>query len=383
MRIVQIGAYPQSRDCIRGGVEASVFGLAHELSQANEVHVFDVPRIDGYDETEYDNNVCVHRSQNRGKRLLSTSFQVKTMAEEIMSLNPDVCHIHGTNLFSWLMYRTLRKRNMNVMVTIHGLVRVEKLNALNKHFNIKRLAQFIYQGWAEKRLLSQLPACIVDTEYVKEKVNCYPVRHKSMMIVIPQGINEEFFSIHCSVEGHTLLSVGAIGERKGHLITLKAYELFRRMGGDAALVIAGSSSDKKYLERLSRAIEDSEYRSRITLYTDISYEELKKLYQKAHLFVLHTQEESQGIVFAEAMAVGLPVVSTLVGGVPYVVKQGKTGLLSEYGDVESFANNIKILMTDDSKWHSLSEASLNEARDYHWHSIGNRVMKSYQFNSCS
>lgn len=383
MRIVQIGAYPQSRNCIRGGVEASVFGLAQELSKANEVHVFDLPRIACPCKTEFDKSVCVHRTHNKGERLLSTSFQVRTMAEEIVSLNPDVCHIHGTNLFSWLMYRTLKKHNMNVMVTIHGLVRVEKLNALKKHFNIKSLAQFIYQGWAEKRLLSHLPVCIVDTDYVKEKVNGYPVCHKPIMRVVPQGINEEFFSIHCSVDGHTLMSVGTIGERKGHMITLKAYELFRRMGGEADLVIAGASSDKKYLGQLRRAIENSKYSGRIKLCTDISNEELKKLYQKAHLFVLHTQEESQGIVFAEAMAVGLPVVSTLVGGVPYVVKQGDTGLLSKYGDVDAFANNIHSLMVDDSKWHAMSEASLREAHDYHWHIIGDKVMELYQLEYCS
>ena len=47
MRIVQIGAYPVSSDCIGGGVEASVYGLAQEQSLAHEVHVFDVPRIGG------------------------------------------------------------------------------------------------------------------------------------------------------------------------------------------------------------------------------------------------------------------------------------------------------------------------------------------------
>ena len=377
MRIVHIGPYPLSEDCIRGGVEASVYGLTQELGQSNEIHVFDFPRINGWDGIESNGNNLVHRFQNKGKRQMSMLSQAKRIVDEIAYLKPDVCHIHGTGLYSCVMYRALKQRCLQTIVTVHGLVMVEKLNALKKHFRFKQLAQLLYQGWSEIRLLAQLPVIIVDTEYVKQKVDRYPIHNKPRMHVIPQGVNEEFFSIRCSNKTRTLLSIGAIGERKGHLLTLKAYELICRQGIEANLVIAGAIANNDYLKQLQRAIEDSEFKNRITLLLNVPNETLKRLYENAHLFVLHTQEESQGIVYGEAMATGLPIVTTRVGGVPYVVHDGVTGLLSKYGDVNAFAQNIQSLLNNDSRWSTMSEVSRSMACDYHWAVIGKKVLELY------
>lgn len=378
MRIVQIGPYPLSNDCIRGGVEASVYGLAKELGRENEVHVFDYPRIGGSNEVVLDGTVWVHRFQNKGRRQMATTSQVNSVAEEIVRLKPNVCHIHGTGLYPFVMYRALKKRNLQIIVTVHGLVIVEKLNALKKQFTLKRLTQLIYQSWAEIRLLTKLPMAIVDTEYVKEKIKRYPIHNKPLMYVIPQGIDEDFFSICCSDKSKNVLSVGAIGERKGHLKTLKAYELLRQWGENSNLVIAGAVADKDYLKHLQIAIDESDYRDQISLYLNVSNESLKQLYKEARLFVLYTQEESQGIVYGEAMAIGLPIVTTRVGGVPYVVKEGMTGLLSEYGDIDAFASNIQNLLKDEARWDAMSKASIHRAQDYHWHAVTERIMELYQ-----
>ena len=227
------------------------------------------------------------------------------------------------------------------------------------------------------RFLSRLPMAIVDTEYVKDRVNQYPIRRKPIMHVIPQGINESFFSLKCSKDSRMILSVGAIGERKGHRITLKAFELAERKGMDTQLVIAGTVADKQYLDQLQKDIAQSRFRDKVSLYTDLSDEALKQLYEKTHLFVLHSEEESQGIVFAEAMAAGLPIVATRVGGVPYVVGNGRNGLLSEYGDVEAFAENIQNLMSDAALWQSMSDASSEAAQVYHWQIICDKIIGLY------
>ena len=377
MTIVQIGPFPLLSGRIQGGVEASVFGLAKAQCSTYEIHVFDIPRIGGSHVVENAEGVIVHRFCNQGERQFSAGRQVAVMAKEIQALHPEVCHIHGTSLFAWLMYRELYRMKLPVVVTVHGLVRVEKLNALKKGISAKKLFQYLYQGWVEKRFLSCLPAAIVDTEYVKGRVNQYPIRRKPIMHVIPQGIDEDFFSLKCSKDSRMILSVGAIGERKGPLLALKAFELATDIGMDAWLVIAGTIADKQYLERLQNAIAQSKYKTQISLYTDLTDEALKQLYEKAHLFVLHSEEESQGIVFAEAMATGLPVVATQVGGVPWVVGNGRSGLLSEYGDIDTFADHIQKLMSDASLWQSMSDSSSEAAETYHWHIISNRVIELY------
>ena len=377
-RIIQIGPFPQSIDRVRGGVEASVFGLAKAQSASHEVHVFDIPRIGGSHVVENMAGVTAHRFCNQGGRQFVAGRQVKTMVKEIQALRPEVCHIHGTSLFAWLMYRELKKKGLPVVVTVHGLVRVEKRNALKKGFSAKKLFQYLYQGWVEKRFLSQLPMAIVDTEYVKESVNDYPIRRKPVMHVIPQGIDESFFSLRCSKDSRMILSVGAIGERKGHLITLKAFEQAERKGMNAQLAIVGTVADGQYLGQLQNAISQSDYRDKVSLLTELSDEALKQLYEKAHLFVLHSEEESQGIVFAEAMAAGLPIVATQVGGIPWVVLHGRNGLLSAYGDVEAFAEHIRELMENASLWQTMSDASSEVTQAYHWHVICDKIIKLYR-----
>ena len=375
--IVQIGLFPLSSDCIRGGVEASIFCLSKVLSATHEVHVFDVPRIGGSRFVENVESITVHRFCNQGGRQFAAGRQAAVMAKEIQALHPDICHIHGTSLFAWRMYRELKRMSLPVIVTVHGLVRVEKRNALKKRFSTKKLFQYLYQGWVEKRFLSQLPMAIVDTEYVKDRVNQYPIHRKPVMHVIPQGIDEEFFSLKCSKDSRMVLSVGAIGERKGHLLTLKAFELAESRGMNAQLAIVGTVADNQYLKRLQNSIAQSNYSGQVLLLTDVSDEALKQLYEKAHLFVLHSEEESQGIVFTEAMATGLPIVATQVGGVPWVVGHGKNGLLSTYGDVGIFAEHIQNLMMDATLWQEMSEASLEAAQNYHWHRISDRIIKLY------
>ena len=98
----------------------------------------------------------------------------------------------------------------------------------------------------------------------------------------------------------------------------------------------------------------------------------------ADIFVLHSEEESQGIVFAEAMAVGLPIVATNVGGVPDVVKKGRNGLLSNYSDVDAFANDIVLLLQNETLKAQMSLHNKADASNYNWSVITNRILKIYK-----
>ena len=62
-RIVLVGSYPLTGNCICGGVESSVFGLAQELSKIHEVNVFDLPRIGGLNTVEK-GEIFVNRYSN-------------------------------------------------------------------------------------------------------------------------------------------------------------------------------------------------------------------------------------------------------------------------------------------------------------------------------
>ena len=376
--IIQIGSYPLSPECIHGGVEASVYGLAQALAKDYIVDVFDVPRIGEKDRVERYDNLTIHRYANPGSHNKDAVLRLSKIVRDIIALGPNVCHVHGTGAFSKQIYFSLQQHDIPLMLTVHGLLREEKKQALLRRPSLKALYQYIVQSRDEREILEAAPCIIVDTAYVENKLREYGLKHVPEIHVIPQGIDETFYTIKCNPKSDILLSVGAIGPRKGHLFTVEMFNRLRERGIDAKLRIIGSLADKAYYEILNRKIGDSKYRDDISLEVNLPREELLKAYANAKLFVLHSREESQGIVFAEAMATGLPVVATKIGGIPYVVADGKSGLLCPYGDVETMTDMVGQLMTDESRWRAFSRDAKAIAKEYAWESIAEKIREVYR-----
>lgn len=402
MKIIQIGSYPLFQDCIHGGVEASVFGLVKELAservselgserlvisasaqrstlnaQRNVIDVFDLPRIGEKDRVERFGNLTIHRYANPGTHNKDAVLRLSEIVRDIIALHPNVCHIHGTNAFSKQMYFALQRYGIKTILTVHGLLHEEKKQALFRKPSLKAIYQLYVQTRDERQLLNAVPRVIVDTAYVEDKLREYGLKHLPEMHVIPQGIDETYYSINCNPDSNVILCVGAISPRKGHAYTIDMFNQLRAKGIDAKLRIIGSLADKAYYELLQQKIADSPYASDISLEANLPREELLKAYAGAKLFVLHSREESQGIVFAEAMATGLPVVATKIGGIPYVVADGKSGLLCPYADVDAMSDMVARLMTDESLWQQYSAAAREIAKNYSWMDIANRIVGLY------
>ena len=377
MNIIQIGSYPISAECIHGGVEASVYGLVLELAKNHTVDVFDVPRIGEKDRVERYGNLTIHRYANPGTHNKDAVLRQKEMVRDIVALGPEVCHVHGTNAFCKEIYFALRRYGLPVIVTVHGLLQEEKKQALFRKPSLKALYQYIVQTRDEHALLNAVPRVIVDTAYVEDKLKVYGLKHVPEMHVIPQGIDEVFYGIRCNPMSNIILCVGAIAPRKGHAYTIDMFNHLRAKGIDAKLRIIGSLADKGYYNQLQQKISASPYTSDISLEANLHREELLKAYADAKLFVLHSREESQGIVFAEAMATGLPVVATKIGGIPYVVADGKSGLLCPYADVDAMTEMMEKLMKDDAMWQDYSAAAKEIAKGYSWKDIAERIVRLY------
>lgn len=382
MRIIQVGPYPVSIDCIRGGVESSVYGLAKALANEHQVYAFDNPRLEGQDCIEQIDNVHIYRYKNNGVHNQDAIRRIQEIVEHICVLKPDVVHVHGTGKFSYLIYRTLAKKAIRMMLTVHGLLHVEKWNLLKRKFTLKHLYQFVSQSYYEFKLLNLVPHTIVDTQYVANQIEqCYRKHYISklpQMHVIPQGINEKYIELHCSPDSKMILSVGSISKRKGHLYLLQAFDLLCEKMNDVQLVIAGVLAEQSYYHEMQSYIQSSPNKDRIRLLVNISQDEMFSLYTHAQIFALHSQEESQGIALVEAMATGLPVVSTNVGGIPYVVKDGKMGLLSCYTDIKAFSNNLYKILNDCKQYSVITNFVKNEVTNYLWENIANNIVQQYK-----
>ena len=131
-------------------------------------------------------------------------------------------------------------------------------------------------------------------------------------------------------EGVTVVGVGRLHKKKGFVYLIKAFRRVLAVHPTARLIIAGDGEERKKLRRM---IRKSKLSSRVKLKGHVAHHELAKLLRQADIFCLPsvtTKDGNQeGIPnsIKEAMATGLPVVSTRHGGIPELVEHGKEGLL--------------------------------------------------------
>ena len=101
MKIVIIGPYPEDTNCIKGGTESSVYGLAEALKNEHQVHVFDYPRIGSVRQTDVKVGLSVYRWHNAGKHNEDAVRCIVPMMQQISYIQPDIVHVHGTDLFCY------------------------------------------------------------------------------------------------------------------------------------------------------------------------------------------------------------------------------------------------------------------------------------------
>jgi len=383
MKIVQIGSYPLDSQHIQGGVEASIYGLTDELAKSHKLFVIDIPRFEVEKDTlQQDGFLSIYRFHSNSTSNISSLFSIFKIAKIIRTVTPDICHIHTTSLFSFILYLILKLKRNPVIITVHGLAHIEKQNIWKKQRRLKNLLKYYSQSLIEFLFLSICRVVIVDTTYVAEAIKKYKEQGKIIRVpictVIPQGINHVFYQLESTPKKNHLLTVGAINKRKGHLQLIEVMVIVKEQFPDFQLSIFGSTSDKNYFDNMHIRIIEKSLDQNIHIITNAPFEEILRAYSQAEIFVSHSEEESQGIVFCEAMAAGKPIVSTNVGGIPWVVKNNVNGLLSDYGDIDTFVNNIITLLKDEKLRKNMEEANKLQSHKYDWKIISNEIIDLYK-----
>ena len=144
-----------------------------------------------------------------------------------------------------------------------------------------------------------------------------------------------------------LLCVGSIVPRKGQDILVRA--LARERERRWRCILVGSTErDSAFFRRVRRLVDEEGLRGRIEFAGECTREELDGLYDRASLFVLPSYFEGYGMALTEALARGLPVISTTGGAIPHTVP-GDAGILVPAGDAEALGKAVAYLVEDPSE----------------------------------
>jgi N-acetyl-alpha-D-glucosaminyl L-malate synthase BshA len=125
----------------------------------------------------------------------------------------------------------------------------------------------------------------------------------------------------------------------------------------SALVMVGDGPERVTAEQEARDLGVHEH-----VFFLGKLESVAPLLASADLFLLPSESESFGLSALEALACGVPVVASNVGGLPDVVKDGVTGFLKPVGDVEAMASSAVTILKDRARWDAMSTAAAADAR---------------------
>ncbi len=155
------------------------------------------------------------------------------------------------------------------------------------------------------------------------------------------------------------LFLGRIGERKGSMHLLQAFaSLPAQVRSRARLVFAGDG-ETAALKAAARELGDA-----VEVHSWVNAEQRNALLAQSDVFVLPSFQEGVPMAMLEAMACGLPVITTPVGGIPDVVTDGQEGLLIAPGDVEGLCRSMSVLVEDEAQRRQLGAQARQRAERF-------------------
>jgi glycosyltransferase involved in cell wall biosynthesis len=194
----------------------------------------------------------------------------------------------------------------------------------------------------ERLALSRCSGVIVSSAFTARALADYGVPAGRVRVVVPGTEPARPAVGPGDGEPPSLLCVASLTPRKGHDVLVAA--LARVADLPWTCVLAGSPDrDPAHAERVRRLLADAGIGERVRLVGERRGDALEELYRGASLFVMASYHEGYGMALADALARGLPVVSTTGGAIPFTVP-ADAGILVPPGDPVAFADALRTLL---------------------------------------
>jgi len=185
-------------------------------------------------------------------------------------------------------------------------------------------------------------------------------------ILIPYGVNKGIFKAHyLDKDEFIIICVGTIGVRKGQYYLFKALqELAPRIKIKCILIGKVEGQFMPYY---------NQYKHLFTHYDYIPHHELVDYYNKASVFVLPSLDEGLALVQLEAMACGLPVISTPNAGIDAIIDDGKEGYIVPIRDASAIADNIETMYNNQILLKKMAENAIYKSAQFTWDAYGEKL----------
>ncbi len=264
--------------------------------------------------------------------------QIKSLLGQI---NPDVVHFQNdTFLAANCQYPHV--------LTIHGIV--ERDAMWDSRWGVLRWLKWLLLKLTEDYGRLRAPYVILISDYVRKFL---PVNHIRKTWLIDNPIADSYFGADWQFEPGRIFCCGRIRPLKNIAGMIKAFAIIEKRFANAQLRIAGST-EPAYLRGCQQEVKADNLGDCVHFLGNLSIKEIQFELSKANCLVIPSFQENAPLSVAEAMAAGVPVVGSRVGGIPEMIEEGKTGLLVDPYDINDIAEAILKILSDQTLARSMS-----------------------------
>jgi glycosyltransferase involved in cell wall biosynthesis len=267
----------------------------------------------------------------------------------VKKLQPDIVHGQGTER-DCAMGAVLS--GVPNLLTIHGNMKVHASRPENRTNTYYKMAAML-EGFC----LSRTDGVVAISRYTEDLIRSRTAR----TWLLPNGVDRRFFEIepiHNPIP--RILFVGSLDERKNPLGLLKACEPMLR-AGECTLTLAGQSNPDHPYVREMMALAQSLPGVQFTGF--IGRAELEVEFRQSSLLVLPTFEDNCPMVVLEAMAAGLPVAASRVGGIPDLIEHEVDGLMFDPHDMNAIRDAVALLVKNPHLRENIGQRARQKAME--------------------
>ncbi|MFC1615642.1 glycosyltransferase family 4 protein [Patescibacteria group bacterium] len=336
-----------------GGAELQIFLLAKFLEKEKFTPILacsNFRQLDKWCKKFQGENIEVIRLNVKHKHDPKHYFELKKI---IKKQQIDILHIHVWNPASCrYAFMAASKTKTPIVTTEHDPFKLSFFKDLFKKFFLKKVSKIITVSQNNKKILSEL----------------YP-EHQNKLKVIYNGIDTTWWQsqllrftdndrkeikeklFHAHENTLIITTIAELHERKGVKYLINAIPKIAEKFPNIKLVVIGDGAERDNLQRLIKKLKLQKHVALIG-----KQKHIPKLLKASDIFCLSSKREAFGLVNAEAMIAGLPIVATNAGGIPEVVENGKTGTIVGTKNSEALSEALINLIENPDKRKKMSEA---------------------------
>jgi glycosyltransferase involved in cell wall biosynthesis len=365
-----VTSFPDDPGAPVGGVEAVSVNLVQALVEFDDLDIHVITTGKNYSTSRKDRwgKVDVHRLRWAGGSTLRHAIgpgrrQVQEFLEH--EVKPDIIHAHDTY---GLMVKGMAAPRV---FTIHGFIHGDILVSGSR---FAALRSWIWRrvetsGWADQ------PHIISISPYVRERLRGIAT---GVIHDIDNCISEIFFDIARKEHKGSIFSEALVSPRKNTLALVDAVAELAANGLEVQLRLAGSLHDENYVQQVRNRIQQKGLEKQVVLLGRLDTEEVRKELSAASVFALTSLEENSPMGIEEAMAAGVPVVTSNRCGMPYMVRDGESGFLVDPNNPYDIARRIGQLLKDNELRRTMGAKGREIALDrFHPTKVAARTLEVY------